>query len=172
MNHFDCAVRGASYFAGPHRIDHAHGYNSDPYRSQPRHSNCPHPRCVSVGLVRSICCATHLSGPSTLHMGTRTTIINMQRIARCSMRFTPRPHIRMPHLRGHFSRTMFPRHRRMRHLQMIWVAETFACIDVNEHSFHWSLRSLCRPQCSSFCLGSNSRTCRRFNAAWHRCARA
>jgi len=61
MNHFDCAVRGASYFAGPYRIDHAHGYSSDPYRSQHRHSNCPRPRCVSVGLVRSICCATHLS---------------------------------------------------------------------------------------------------------------
>ena len=37
---------------GPHRIDHAHGYNSDYYRSEHRHFNCPRStRCLSVGLV-------------------------------------------------------------------------------------------------------------------------
>jgi hypothetical protein len=39
-------------------IDHAHGCDSDFYRSEHRHSNCPRSRCLSVGLVRSTCCAT------------------------------------------------------------------------------------------------------------------
>ncbi len=45
-----CIAR-RSYFVGPHRIDHAHGYNSDYYRSEHRHFNCPRSRCLSVGLV-------------------------------------------------------------------------------------------------------------------------
>ena len=36
------------------------------------------------------------------------------KIGACPMRFTPGPHIRMPHLRGHFPLTMFPRRRRLR----------------------------------------------------------
>src|SRR5882762_5089481 len=57
-NDFDCAGRGALTSEGPHRIDHAHGYGSNFYRSEHRHSSCPRSRCLSVGLVRSTCCAT------------------------------------------------------------------------------------------------------------------
>ena len=57
-NDFDCAGRGALTSEGPHRIDHAHGYGSNFYRSEHRHSNCPCSRCLSVALARSICCAT------------------------------------------------------------------------------------------------------------------
>src|SRR5882724_3107072 len=56
-NDFDCAGRGALTSEGPHRIDHAHGYNSDYYRSEHRHFNCPRSGCLSVGSVKSTCCA-------------------------------------------------------------------------------------------------------------------
>jgi hypothetical protein len=55
---FDCAWRGALTSRDCTGIDHAHGSGSDFYRSEHRHSNCPCSRCLSVGLVRSICCAT------------------------------------------------------------------------------------------------------------------
>src|SRR6266853_4893132 len=57
-NDFDCAGRGALTSEGPHRIDHAHGYGSNFYRSEHRHSNCSRPRCLSVALATSTCCAT------------------------------------------------------------------------------------------------------------------
>jgi hypothetical protein len=53
---FECAGRGA--LTSRDRTDHAHGYYSDFYRSEHRYSNCPRSRCLSVGLVRSTCCAT------------------------------------------------------------------------------------------------------------------
>jgi len=52
------AGRGALTSKGPHRIDHAHGYGSNFYRSEHRHSNCSRPRCLSVALATSTCCAT------------------------------------------------------------------------------------------------------------------
>ena len=48
---FDCAGRGALTSEGPHRIDHAHGYGSNFYRSEHRHSNCPRSRCLSLALA-------------------------------------------------------------------------------------------------------------------------
>jgi hypothetical protein len=56
-NDFDCAGRGALTSEGPHRIDHAHGYGSNFYRSEHRHSNCPRSRCLSVALATCTCCA-------------------------------------------------------------------------------------------------------------------
>jgi hypothetical protein len=56
-NDFDCAGRGALTSEGPHRIDHAHGYGRNFYRSEHRHSNCPRSRCLSVALATSTCCA-------------------------------------------------------------------------------------------------------------------
>jgi hypothetical protein len=55
---FDCAGRGALTSRDCTGIDHAHGCGSDFYRSEHRHSNCPRARCLSVGLVKSTCCAT------------------------------------------------------------------------------------------------------------------
>jgi hypothetical protein len=56
-NDFDCAGRGALTSEGPHRIDHAHGYGSNFYRSAHRHFNCPRSRCLSVALATSTSCA-------------------------------------------------------------------------------------------------------------------
>ncbi len=64
-NDFDCAGRGALTSEGPHRIDHAHGYDSNLYRSEHRHFNCPRSRCLSVELAKSTYRATLAAMPST-----------------------------------------------------------------------------------------------------------
>jgi hypothetical protein len=102
--------------------------------------------------------------PSTFRIGAKTTIISMQRIVRCPMRFTLRPHVRMPRLRGHFSRTMFPRRRRLRTPSDDRVARVVSGIDVNPNGRHLSRFSFRRPQCVSLRDELNVRSTFRFNA--------
>jgi hypothetical protein len=149
MNHFDCAVRGASYFAGPYSIDHAHGYSSDPYRSQHRHSNCPRSRCVSVGLVRSICCATNLSAQarSILAPRLRSTAWQGSRGGRSG---SLQDLIFECHaFRVIFLKPCFRGVRICKDLQVVGIADPFACVDVDEDCRCWSLLSFRRPQCIS-----------------------
>jgi hypothetical protein len=51
-----------------------------------------------------------------------------------------------------------------KHLEMVTVADLFACIDVNPDRFHWSLLSFRFPQCLSLRVESNFRSTFRFNA--------
>jgi hypothetical protein len=62
--------------------------------------------------------------------------------------FTPGPHIRMPRLRSHFPRTMFPRVGVGEHLEMIGATDLLARVDVDENCHCWSLFSLRRPNAS------------------------
>src|SRR5713226_7000966 len=51
-----------------------------------------------------------------------------------------------------------------KHLEMLGIADLFACIHVNEDACHWTLLSFRRPQCVSLRDGSNVRSTLRFNA--------